>query len=46
VERAAFHSVDELPVSTRGAGGHGSTGGHDALAAGSLTGAPTRKAEK
>jgi dUTP diphosphatase len=46
VERAAFHRVDELPVSMRGTGGHGSTGGHDALAAGSLTGAPTRKAEK
>jgi dUTP pyrophosphatase len=46
VERAAFHRVDGLPVSMRGTGGHGSTGGHDALAAGSLTGAPTRKAEK
>jgi dUTP pyrophosphatase len=27
VERARFHLVDELPVSRRGAGGHGSTGG-------------------
>ena len=28
VERARFHAVDELPDSTRGGGGHGSTGGH------------------
>ena len=27
VEQAAFVAVDELPVSARGAGGHGSTGG-------------------
>jgi dUTP pyrophosphatase len=27
VERAAFRAVDELPVSARGVGGHGSTGG-------------------
>jgi dUTP pyrophosphatase len=27
VERARFHVVDDLPVSRRGAGGHGSTGG-------------------
>jgi dUTP pyrophosphatase len=33
VERAAFHVVDELPDTVRGAGGHGSTGGHDALVA-------------
>jgi dUTP pyrophosphatase len=33
VERAVFSAVDELPDSARGAGGHGSTGGHDALAA-------------
>jgi dUTP pyrophosphatase len=33
VERAAFHVVDELPETVRGAGGHGSTGGHDALVA-------------
>jgi len=32
VERARFHLVDELPTSPRGAGGHGSTGGHGALA--------------
>lgn len=46
VERAAFHRVDELPESIRGTGGHGSTGGHDALHAGSLTGASTGKAEQ
>jgi dUTP pyrophosphatase len=33
VERAAFHLVDELPETGRGAGGHGSTGGHPALPA-------------
>ncbi|WP_305782704.1 dUTP diphosphatase [Symbioplanes lichenis] len=31
VERAVFHVVDELPETSRGAGGHGSTGGHAAL---------------
>jgi dUTP pyrophosphatase len=31
VERAEFVEVDELPGSTRGAGGHGSTGGARAL---------------
>jgi dUTP diphosphatase len=31
VERAAFHAVGELPETVRGAGGHGSTGGHQAL---------------
>ncbi|GAA0456558.1 deoxyuridine 5'-triphosphate nucleotidohydrolase [Paractinoplanes deccanensis] len=31
VERAAFHEVDELDDTARGAGGHGSTGGHSAL---------------
>lgn len=31
VERAHFHVVDELPDSVRGAGGHGSTGGHAGL---------------
>jgi dUTP pyrophosphatase len=46
VERAAFHRVDELPDSARGAGGHGSTGGHTALATGSLTRATIGKAEK
>lgn len=32
VARAKFHVVDELPDSSRGAGGHGSTGGHSGLA--------------
>jgi dUTP pyrophosphatase len=31
VERAAFQPVDDLPDSSRGAGGHGSTGGHSGL---------------
>jgi dUTP pyrophosphatase len=34
VEHAAFRVVDELPDSDRGAGGHGSTGGHARLTAG------------
>jgi dUTP pyrophosphatase len=33
VERARFEIVDELPDSRRGAGGHGSTGGHASLLA-------------
>jgi dUTP pyrophosphatase len=33
VERAHFHRVDDLPDSVRGAGGHGSTGGHAGLLA-------------
>jgi dUTP pyrophosphatase len=33
VERAEFVEVDELPQSVRAAGGHGSTGGSDALLA-------------
>jgi dUTP pyrophosphatase len=32
VERAVFHVVDELGDTARGAGGHGSTGGHQELA--------------
>jgi dUTP pyrophosphatase len=28
VERAVFHEVEVLPGSSRGEGGHGSTGGH------------------
>jgi dUTP pyrophosphatase len=36
VERASFHVVEELDDTSRGAGGHGSTGGHSAL--------PTRQA--
>ncbi|MEU8813859.1 dUTP diphosphatase [Actinoplanes sp. NPDC048796] len=31
VERAAFHEVEELDDTARGAGGHGSTGGHSGL---------------
>ncbi len=31
VERAEFQLVDDLPDSSRGAGGHGSTGGHAGL---------------
>ncbi|MEU8231686.1 dUTP diphosphatase [Actinoplanes sp. NPDC048967] len=34
VERAVFHVVDELDGTSRGAGGHGSTGGHVALPTG------------
>lgn len=34
VERASFEVVDELPSSERGAGGHGSTGGHAQLVGG------------
>jgi dUTP pyrophosphatase len=34
VVRARFIPVDELPDSDRGAGGHGSTGGHGELVAG------------
>jgi len=33
VEQAQFRAVDELPVSARGAGRHGSTGGHASLGA-------------
>ncbi|HEX6756546.1 MAG TPA: dUTP diphosphatase [Mycobacteriales bacterium] len=33
VERAVFTAVEQLPSSPRGAGGHGSTGGHVALSA-------------
>lgn len=32
VENAVFREVDELPGSQRGAGGHGSTGGHSVFA--------------
>jgi len=41
VERAGFRPVDELPDSVRGAGGHGSTGGH--LSLGEATGGPAAK---
>ncbi|RZU49601.1 dUTP pyrophosphatase [Krasilnikovia cinnamomea] len=33
VERAVFRAVEELPETARGAGGHGSTGGHAGLPA-------------
>lgn len=33
VERAHFHVVEDLPDTVRGAGGHGSTGGHAGLTA-------------
>jgi dUTP pyrophosphatase len=36
VERAAFRIVAALPESARGAGGHGSTGGHAQLVAGAV----------
>jgi dUTP pyrophosphatase len=36
VERADFHRVAELSGTPRGAGGHGSTGGHAALPGGSV----------
>jgi dUTP pyrophosphatase len=35
VEHARFVEVAELPASERGAGGHGSTGGHERLSTGS-----------
>jgi dUTP pyrophosphatase len=38
VERARFTVSDELAGSVRGAGGHGSTGGHAGLRSGSLPG--------
>jgi dUTP pyrophosphatase len=38
VEQADFHVVAALPDSTRGTGGHGSTGGHAGLSAGSGSG--------
>ncbi|WP_420814720.1 dUTP diphosphatase [Kineococcus siccus] len=41
VERVVFRPVEDLPGSARGTGGHGSTGGAGALAAGELPGAPT-----
>jgi dUTP pyrophosphatase len=34
VERAVFTPVEALPESERGAGGHGSTGGHAQLVGG------------
>ncbi|GAA2800540.1 dUTP diphosphatase [Saccharopolyspora taberi] len=42
VEHAVFHEVDELPESQRGAGGYGSTGGHEVLTAPADAGADHR----
>jgi dUTP pyrophosphatase len=43
VERADFHVVEQLPDTSRGAGGHGSTGGHAGLEAmRAATGGPSR----
>jgi dUTP pyrophosphatase len=42
VEEAEFCAVDELPDSARGSGGHGSTGGHAGLTAGTDQPAGTR----
>ena len=42
VEHAIFHEVDELPESQRGAGGYGSTGGHEVLAVPAEAGADHR----
>jgi dUTP pyrophosphatase len=44
VERAEFIEVDELPVSERGSGGHGSTGGAAALT-GAMAGGPAGSAD-
>ncbi len=41
VERADFHPVEQLPATSRGDGGHGSTGGHAALPAARAAGART-----
>jgi dUTP pyrophosphatase len=38
VERADFEVVEQLPETARGAGGHGSTGGHTGLGIGSDAG--------
>lgn len=45
VERARFVEVQELPVSVRGAGGHGSTGGFDAAGPGRSSPEPERTEE-
>lgn len=42
VEQARFHAVDELPQSRRGTGGHGSTGGHEALSVANPLGGGSR----
>jgi dUTP pyrophosphatase len=47
VERAHFDVVEVLPDSSRGDGGHGSTGGHAGLGSGSRHGSPhEREAEQ
>jgi dUTP pyrophosphatase len=43
VERADFEVVEELPDTLRGAGGHGSTGGHAVL---STPGVPSQKEQE
>lgn len=43
VERAHFHVVEALPDTSRGAGGHGSTGGHVGLPTARHAGLPTAK---
>ncbi|GAA3299614.1 MULTISPECIES: dUTP diphosphatase [Dactylosporangium] len=45
VERAHFHVVDDLPDTVRGAGGHGSTGGHAGLVPAARTAVPTANLE-
>ncbi|MFI5907414.1 dUTP diphosphatase [Dactylosporangium sp. NPDC051541] len=45
VERAHFHVVDDLPDTVRGAGGHGSTGGHAGLVPAARTAAPAANLE-
>lgn len=42
IEHAAFVEVDALPESERGVGGHGSTGGHEALSVPAGSGAEHR----
>ncbi|CAM01122.1 hypothetical protein SACE_1807 [Saccharopolyspora erythraea NRRL 2338] len=42
VEHADFEEVDALPESQRGAGGYGSTGGHEVLAVPAEAGADHR----
>ena len=46
VERADFEVVDELPATARGAGGHGSTGGHAGLVTGAGDGSPASKEQQ
>jgi len=46
VERAHFHLVEDLPDTVRGAGGHGSTGGHAGLAPAPARSAANLEAEQ